>query len=228
MTIYDVVLTITRLLVGLIFVAAALPKIGRPRRFKSVVRNYHILPDSMSSVVAYSLPGFELTTGIMLIVNFLIGPAYLISGLLFTGFAVALSVNLFRQREINCGCSGKASDKISWRKVVSNSILGILSFWLASVYLANSDGSPLNLGVSSSTWQTTSLLSILSIIASRLAEQSVSFPTWLVAIVIGVSGLGLASVTLHVLHRRRQARQHEIQEWSAFAKGTGQMDSLQR
>lgn len=227
MTFYEVIFTTTRLLVGLIFVTAALPKIRRPRRFKSVVRNYHILPESMSSVIAHGLPVLELTTGIMLITNFLIGPAYLMSGLLFTGFVVAISINLFRQRDMNCGCSGKSSDKISWRKVASNSILSILSFCLASVSLANTGDSTFSAVLSA--WQTNSLLNTLSVVASRLAELSISVRMGLVAVVIVVSGMGLASVMLYVQyarHVRHQARERETREWGAFAKGTAQTDLL--
>jgi len=81
-----------------------------------------------------------------------------------------------------------------------------------------------------SAWQTNSLLNTLSVVASRLAELSVSFRTGLVAVVIVVSGIGLAGVMLyvrHARHARHQAKEREIREWGAFAKGTAQTDLLQ-
>jgi uncharacterized membrane protein YphA (DoxX/SURF4 family) len=227
MTIYDVMLTITRLLVGLMFITFALPKVRRPRRFKAVVRNYHILPESMSSLVAHILPVIELATGIMLITNLMVGLAYLISGLLFTAFVVAISINLFRQRDMSCGCSGKSGDKIGWRKVISNSILSILSFTLASVSLATIDDGAFSSSALFATWQTNSPLNTL---ISRLADLPATLQIGLVAVVVVLSGIGLASVTLYMRHTnnvRHQARQHEIREWSIFAKGTTQIDLLQ-
>lgn len=93
-----------RLLVGGVFVVASTDKILHPAEFAKVVYNYQILPLPASNLVAVSLPWLELFAGLALVIGVLkTESALLLSGLLLV-FMAALSVNLVRGVDIECGC----------------------------------------------------------------------------------------------------------------------------
>ena len=58
---------VIRLLVGLMFVTAGLPKIMDPKHFVSEIFNYQLLPDILLNPIAIIIPWIEVIAGIMLI-----------------------------------------------------------------------------------------------------------------------------------------------------------------
>lgn len=93
-----------RLLVGGVFVYASLDKILHPTEFAKVVYNYQMLPVPLSNLLAMILPWLELFAGLALIVGVLVTEsALLLSGLLVV-FITALSINLYRGLDVDCGC----------------------------------------------------------------------------------------------------------------------------
>jgi len=95
---------VCRLLLGGVFVYASLDKIIHPVEFAKVVYNYQILPLPLSNLLAMSLPWLELFTGLALLVGVLRAEASLLLGGLLVVFIVALSVNVYRGVDIDCGC----------------------------------------------------------------------------------------------------------------------------
>jgi len=101
-----------RLLVGALFLTAAVPKIIDPAGFAINIDNYHFLPTFLVNIWAIGLPWVELLIGVILV----IGPAInrpldtlteasaLISALLYLSFIIALSAALARGLDIDCGC----------------------------------------------------------------------------------------------------------------------------
>jgi hypothetical protein len=93
-----------RLLLGGVFVYASLDKILHPTQFAKVVYNYQMLPLPLSNLLAMILPWLELFAGLALIIGVLLAEsALLLSGLLAV-FIFALSLNLYRGIDVDCGC----------------------------------------------------------------------------------------------------------------------------
>lgn len=95
---------VCRLVLGGVFVYASFDKILHPTEFAKLVYNYQMLPVPASNFLAMSLPWMELFAGLALIVGVLRAEsALLLSGLLVV-FIIAISVNLVRGVDIDCGC----------------------------------------------------------------------------------------------------------------------------
>ncbi|MEE9442911.1 MAG: MauE/DoxX family redox-associated membrane protein [candidate division Zixibacteria bacterium] len=100
----DFVTMICRLLFGGIFIYASLDKIISPDQFARIVYNYHLLPGSLVNVFALILPMSEFMAGLFLILGvFYKGSRnYLI--ILMIVFMIAISINIFRGVNLECGC----------------------------------------------------------------------------------------------------------------------------
>lgn len=102
-----------RLLVGLVFVYAALPKLFEPVRFAEDVANYQLLPDWLVHPTAVMLPGVELALGIALVLGVAPRGAALAVSALMLLFLGAEGQALARSIDIDCGCFGGGGDSIS-------------------------------------------------------------------------------------------------------------------
>jgi uncharacterized membrane protein YphA (DoxX/SURF4 family) len=114
------------LLLGVIFVAAAVAKLRAPDRFEGVVRNYRLVPDRLVRPVVYGLPLVELGAAAgLLAAPATRPPAAAVLVLLLLAFAAAMAVNLRRGRhDIDCGCHlGLLKQRISWALVARNLLL---------------------------------------------------------------------------------------------------------
>jgi len=100
---------IARLVVGGVYVYAAVDKIIHPDEFAKIVHNYHILPGSLINVFALILPWLELICGIALIVGTRnLGASTILAGLTAV-FIVAVGINMARGVNIACGCFSTSS-----------------------------------------------------------------------------------------------------------------------
>src|SRR5712691_12561325 len=93
-----------QLALGVIFVAAALPKIVDPPSFAHMVYNYRLVPGALVNLAALTMPWIELLSGLALILGIWRGTARTIIGVLLLTFIMAISVNLARHNSIDCGC----------------------------------------------------------------------------------------------------------------------------
>ena len=93
-----------RLVLGAVFIYAALDKIAQPAEFARNIYNYRMLPDTFINFMALTLPWLEIICGVLIIVGvFTRGSAFLI-GFMLLIFIVAISVALVRGLDISCGC----------------------------------------------------------------------------------------------------------------------------
>jgi len=95
-----------RLFLGGLFVYSCVHKIMHPADMAKVIYGYKIMPGVTINVLAIMLPFFELVCGLCLV--FGIWPrsaAVLINGMLLI-FIVAISYNLMRGLQFDCGCFG--------------------------------------------------------------------------------------------------------------------------
>jgi uncharacterized membrane protein YphA (DoxX/SURF4 family) len=110
---------------GLIFIISASGKFVGPKGFLRAVAEYRLLPEPFVALVAASLPGVELLTGLLLVMGLIAGwrvlrlyarAAALIAALMLVAFIVVLSVNLLRGIEMDCGCFDLLGDYIPFFK----------------------------------------------------------------------------------------------------------------
>ena len=89
---------------GVIFVAASLPKIVDPPSFAHMIYNYKILPWALINPMALIMPWIELLCGLALILGIWKGTARTIIAALLLTFIAAIGINLARGNAIDCGC----------------------------------------------------------------------------------------------------------------------------
>jgi uncharacterized membrane protein YphA (DoxX/SURF4 family) len=120
---------ISRVLLGGIFIYAAIEKLGSPQDFADGLAAYRILPSATINLVAWGLPLFELGCGLFL----LTGIFYRIGALgvlaMLAIFTAALLSALVRGLSIHCGCFGAASwlDSNPWVALVRDALLLLLA-----------------------------------------------------------------------------------------------------
>lgn len=89
---------------GAIFVTASLPKLIDPPSFAHMIYNYRLIPGFAINALALVMPWLELLSGVALILGIWRRPAATIIGTMLTVFIIAISINLFRDNAVNCGC----------------------------------------------------------------------------------------------------------------------------
>lgn len=95
---------VVRLAVGFIFIYASLDKIANPAQFARIVYNYHLLPGNLINLMAIMLPWVEIICGLALVFGiYKKGGIYLIN-LVVVIFIIAITVNLIRGVDLECGC----------------------------------------------------------------------------------------------------------------------------
>jgi putative oxidoreductase len=98
------VVLIFRLVLGVTFVYASVDKIAHPDQFAKIVYNYKILPDFLINIFAVTLPWVELVAGLFLILGVFTEGASLLISFLLVIFLAAISVNVLKGIDLNCGC----------------------------------------------------------------------------------------------------------------------------
>jgi uncharacterized membrane protein YphA (DoxX/SURF4 family) len=93
-----------QLALGAIFVIAAIPKIADPPSFAHMIYNYRLVPASLINLSALVMPWVELLAGLALILGVWKAAARNVIGILLAIFIIAISINLFRDNAIDCGC----------------------------------------------------------------------------------------------------------------------------
>jgi putative oxidoreductase len=105
-TIYDSHWTelAARWILGGIFVYASYNKIVSPADFAKIIYGYDLFPAALINLIAILVPFLELVAGIALIIGFYPRSAALIVNAMLLVFISALSINLIRGHEFDCGC----------------------------------------------------------------------------------------------------------------------------
>lgn len=115
-------LLLLRLIVGGVFIWAAVTKIADPLTFAQDVRNYRLVGQTLSFLTALILPWIELIAGICLIIGvFPRSSALLISGLL-TFFILLVAITIIRGIDVECGCFGTFSRKADLWLILEDSV----------------------------------------------------------------------------------------------------------
>ncbi|MDI6849820.1 MAG: MauE/DoxX family redox-associated membrane protein [Candidatus Saccharicenans sp.] len=123
-------LLLLRLVVGGVFIWAAVTKIADPLSFAQDVRNYRLVGQSLSFLTAIILPWVELVAGIFLVIGiFPRSSALLISGLLVF-FIILVAVTMLRGIDVECGCFGTFSRKADLGLILEDLLWLVMSLVL--------------------------------------------------------------------------------------------------
>ena len=111
---------------GLLFVAAALPKLVDPPSFAHMIYNYRLVPGAFVNLMALVMPWLELFVGLALILGIWTRTSASLVGALLLVFIAAISLNLARGNAIDCGCFNVALANRSTDERLSDMRLDIL------------------------------------------------------------------------------------------------------
>lgn len=90
--------------IGGIFVFASVHKIIYPDQFAAIIKGYQLFPLVTIHPLAVFVPFLELLCGLALIVGVFPRGAITIINIMLLMFIVAISINLLRGHEFDCGC----------------------------------------------------------------------------------------------------------------------------
>ena len=123
----QVVLTLLRLALSMLFLFSGVAKLFDLRGFNVIVAKFGILPRKYVKPFAYSLPFVEIIIGAWLLSDlFLVGSAAAAALLLIVSEVGILNALLKKKKIENCGCFGPGIKvPVNWRKFIENLI------WLA-------------------------------------------------------------------------------------------------
>ena len=123
-------LLLLRLIVGGVFVWAAVTKIADPLTFAQDVRNYRLVGQTLSFLTAIILPWVELIAGLFLIIGiFPRASALLISGLLLF-FITLVAITMLRGIDVECGCFGTFSRQADLWLILEDTVWLIMALIL--------------------------------------------------------------------------------------------------
>lgn len=114
------------LFTALLFVRAAMHKLGDRYRFQGILADYAILPERSLAAASYSVPVMELGAAVLLLLPTTRPLGGALAGTLLAIYAIAMAASLLRGRYMmDCGCGG-APEPISWLLVARNASLIVL------------------------------------------------------------------------------------------------------
>jgi uncharacterized membrane protein YphA (DoxX/SURF4 family) len=120
-----------RWILGVVFIYASYDKLFHPQAFADIIYRYQILPDRLVNASAIFLPWLELLMGICLMTGFWMPGTVVWCNFLLVAYIGALSFNLARGLDIDCGCFSTAGG----RSIDIGTILLDLAFLAFSIYL---------------------------------------------------------------------------------------------
>ena len=115
---------VAQIVAGLIFLAAALPKIADLAGFAGSVHNFHlepIIPMAATNLLAMTIPWVELVAGLALVSGVRPRAGAFVYTALMAVFTIGVISALARGLSFECGCFGKSgSATIGAKKVAEN------------------------------------------------------------------------------------------------------------
>ncbi len=123
------VILVFRLVLAVIFISAALPKIVDTAGFAEDIANYKILPLIMINVTAMVVPWLELISGLSLLNGYYMRSGAIIVLCLNVVFMAAAGSAMARGLDINCGCETIANTdgKVGWDLIAQDILWSLMA-----------------------------------------------------------------------------------------------------
>ncbi|MFP4548309.1 MAG: MauE/DoxX family redox-associated membrane protein [Fidelibacterota bacterium] len=127
------IIDLIRIVLGMLFLYAAIDKILYPARFAEVIYHYKILPIPFINFFALIIPWIEVGIGLSLIFNQFAETGSLILIVLTTAFVIMIASAMMRGLNIECGCFSleSKSSYVGWKRILEDLVMiagGILVF----------------------------------------------------------------------------------------------------
>ena len=133
-----------RIVLGLVFIFAAIFKASEPELFARSIANYKLLPIFLVNIFAIILPWIELCAGLLLMFGVSVRENSVILSGLLSVFIIAIIISLMRGLDIECGCFGTVDGaKVGVQKILEN--IGLL---IAGLILIKFDSKTLSVNTS--------------------------------------------------------------------------------
>jgi uncharacterized membrane protein YphA (DoxX/SURF4 family) len=133
--------SISRVILGLVFIYASIDKIAFPHEFTKVIQGYDVLPDVLVRTVSIVLPWMELILGTFLVAGILVKEsAFILSGLVII-FMLASGIQTTRGFVEDCGCFpeiGFLSTSDIWMILIRDTLFLILGIFILAVEIIKS------------------------------------------------------------------------------------------
>lgn len=97
---------VLRLVLGGVLVWAGLAKVSEPALFALTVRAYNVLPHVFINSFAVVVPWMEIAVGACLLSGFWSRSGALAGLALLVSFGIAITINIYRGANLDCGCFG--------------------------------------------------------------------------------------------------------------------------
>ena len=102
--------TIARLVLGGVWIAAGASKLTDLDASVRAVRAYRLLPETAAQIVGAGLPPVEILLGVLLVVGAGVRVSAVVSALLMSAFVVGIASAWVRGLRIDCGCFGSGGE----------------------------------------------------------------------------------------------------------------------
>ena len=126
------VVLLVRVVLGGIFIAAGIGKVGHANEFAAQIAAFRILPQPVIAPAALALPFLELMLGGYLIVGLFTRASAWIAAALLAAFDIAIASAVLRGLSVSCGCFGPNDKTVtSWGEVARDAVLVLLAVAVA-------------------------------------------------------------------------------------------------
>ena len=131
-----------RLILGLTFIYASFHKILSPEEFAKIVYGYGLFPHVSINLIAIIIPFLKLVCGLALVIGFYPRSAAIIVNMMLLAFIAALTINIIRGHEFDCGCfsAAQGADSGSSEATVLRDVFYFLCGMLIILFEGNRRG----------------------------------------------------------------------------------------
>ena len=128
---------LSRIVLGGIFIYAAILKVRAPQELADSIASYHLLPYPIINLLALGLPPFELICGFLVLSGYFCGTGLLSIISLLVIFLAAMVSAIVRGVPIDCGCFGMHSwlDTNPWISVLRDMLLLLCAVYAYRYYI---------------------------------------------------------------------------------------------